>query len=145
MDFPTLEMWGALAPISIPIIWENNEIMVELHILTVAENALVTRSRATVDPELSNLTENVERIARSLVTINGQSVAETFATIDKRVEWIKETWSENLLDAFILAYEFASRQPFIKLAENLGDPNTEAAPIGNGERSKAAASSTVSS
>jgi|GEM_PF-5897883 len=142
---PLFQFWGILAPIKRDIIWRNTIRTISYHVLTNSEEIdLISRVKSFPE-EQRIMREGELRAAYTVdavddVPVNwskNEPLRDPAGTLYPnelimRANWV-HTWPGPLLDAILVNYDLAARQPLLELSEILSDPNIDAERSSNGE------------
>ncbi len=138
-DTGTLLFFGALAPISAPVLYADQEWEAEWHILDYEERCTLDERVARVPFIHQDKARKAIRIAMALRKVNGRRV--TFHGEDEqdeflaRMQWL-DTYPEPFVDAVYLSYQLAERKPVVRHQQLIQDPNSDARrPVQSGDTS----------
>jgi len=107
--------WDQMAPVELPLIWQNQTRVVTYHVLTGQEEQdLVARKNEGIDdPEVRALEEGFIRLAASVISFDGHSLDTEF---EAKLAYVR-TWPTPLIDTLLAHYSVAMVMPLVDLTE----------------------------
>lgn len=109
--------WDRMAPVELPLIWQNQIRIVTYHVLTGQEeqDLVARKNEGTNDPEVRLLEEGFIRLAASVIDFDGHSLDTEF---EAKLAYVR-SWPTPLIDTLLAHYSVAMVLPLVDPTEPL--------------------------